>query len=143
MHGGSKADQVHVAADLLVALCELAADRDPTPISVPLAVTKAPELDVDLPPDTPVFTHFYLPGAGHSVRAVFGVDLGTPSRASPGIFLSHPDGRPAVTRRDELREVVLVAVPPWTTDDITAFDRGGRRRALRPVDVSLPEETPP
>ncbi|NIS36997.1 MAG: hypothetical protein GWN07_39190, partial [Actinobacteria bacterium] len=66
-----------------------------------------------LPTDGPVFTHLYLPEAGRSVRAVFGVDLGTPSGASPGVFLSHPTGPPELTRRDELREVALVAVPPW------------------------------
>lgn len=134
---------VYVATDLLEALCELAADRDPDRFSVPLAVTPAEELDVELGDDEAVFTHFYLPDTGRSVRAVFGMDLGTPSGATPGIFLAHPDGRRALTRRDDLREVVLVAVPPWTLEDVTAYDRRGRRRPLRSLDLALPEESPP
>lgn len=136
-------DPVHVAADLLEALCELAADRDPDWFSVPLAVTPAADLAVDLPDEVPVFTHFYLPETGQSVRAVFGVDLGTPSATTPGIFLSHPDGRRAVSRRDDLREVVLVAVPPWAPEEVSAYDRRGRRRPLRRLDIALPEESPP
>lgn len=143
VHATDDTESVHVAEDLLEVLCELAADRDPDRLSVPLAVTPATELDLELADDVPVFTHFYLPETGRSVRAVFGVDLGTPSRTTPGIFLSHPDGRREVTRRDDLREVVLVAVPPWTSDDVTAYDRRGRRRPLNRLDVTLPEETPP
>lgn len=134
---------VAVAADLLDALCALAADREPTPIAVPLAITPATDLDVDLAPETPVFTHFYLPDSGRSVRAVFGVDLGTPARTTPGIFLSHPDGRRSVSKHDDLREVVLVTVPPWEPAEVVAFDRRGRRRPLRRLDVTIPEETPP
>lgn len=138
-----ESEPVHVAADLLEALCELAADRDPEAVTVPLAVTPASELDGSVTADGPVFTHFYLPETGRSVRAVFGVDLGTPSGTTPGIFLSHPDGRRELTKRDELREVVLVAVPPWDPSAVVAFDRRGRRRPLRSVDVALPEESPP
>ncbi len=136
-------EPVYVAADLLVALCELAADRDPDAVSVPLSTTAAAELDVGLPGGAGVFTHFYLPETGRSVRAVFGVDLATPSRTSPGIFISHPDGRRDVSRRDDLREVVLVAVPPWEPADVAAFDRRGRPRQLSRLDVTPPEESPP
>lgn len=139
----SAGEPVFVAADLLEALCELAADRDPDAVSVPLAVTLAAELDDAAPAEGPVFTHFYLPDTGRSVRAVFGVDLGTPSGATPGIFLSHPDGRRELTKRDELREVVFIAVPPWNPSAVVAFDRRGRRRPLRSVDVAVPEESPP
>lgn len=143
MAAPGEAAAVHVATDLVEALCKFAADRDPDPVSVPLGVTPAAELDDEAGGKGPVFTHFYLPDAGRSVRAVFGVDLGTPSGASPGIFLSHPDGRREVSRRDDLREVVLVAVPPWEPDDVVAFDRRGRRRPLQRHDLTLPEESPP
>jgi hypothetical protein len=136
-------EPVYVATDLLEGLCQLAADREPDALSVPLAVTPAAELDGASESEGPVFTHFYLPEAGRSVRAVFGVDLGTPSGTTPGIFVSHPDGRREVTKRDELREVVLVAVPPWEPSAVVAFDRRGRRRPLRSVDVAVPEESPP
>ncbi|MFB6353838.1 MAG: hypothetical protein ABEJ92_07100 [Halobacteriales archaeon] len=134
---------VYVAAALLEALCDLAAERDPEPVSVPLGVTSAGSLDPEQDIEGPVFTHFYLPEAGRSVRAVFGVDLGTPSGASPGLFRSHPDGRLGVSKRDDLREVVFVAVPPWGPDDVAAFDRRGRRRPFERLDVTLPEESPP
>ena len=137
------AEPVYVAADLLEGLCELAADRDPDAVSVPLAVTMAADIDDSHPAEGPVFTHFYLPEAGESVRAVFGVDLGTPSGTTPGIFLSHPDGRRELTKRDELREVVLVAIPPWEPSSVVAFDRRGRRRPLRSLDVAVPEESTP
>lgn len=136
-------ETAYVAADLLEALCELAADREPDPATVPLGVTPAEELGVDLPDGVGVFTHLYLPEAGRSVRAVFGVDLGTPAGRTPGLFLAHPDGRREVTREDDLREVVLVAVPPWEPEAVVAFDRRGRRRRLERLDVTLPEEGPP
>lgn len=143
MDGPDEVDPVYVAADLVEVLCELAADRDPDRVVVPLGATPAADLELPLPDDAAVFTHFYLPDTGRSVRAVFGVDLATPSGASPALFLSHPDGRQGVSRRDDLREVVLVGVPPWDVEDVAAFDRHGRRRPLEQVAVSLPEETPP
>ena len=133
----------YVAADLLAVLCDLAADREPEALTVPLGVTPGAEVDADLPAGAAVFTHLYLPAAGRSVRAVFGVDLGTPAGRTPGVFLAHPDGRLEVTREDDLREVVLVAVPPWDPGDVVAFDRRGRRRRLERLDVELPEEAPP
>lgn len=140
---GADAMPVSVAAALLDVLCELAADREPDRLAVPLAVTPADELEGAVPADGPVFTHFYLPGTGRSVQAVFGMDLGVPSGATPGIFLAHPDGQRALTKRDELREVALVAVPPWDPGAVVAFDRRGRRRPLERLDVAVPEETPP
>lgn len=136
-------EPVYVAEDLLAGLCEFAADRDPDSVSVPLATTAAVDLDVDLDETARVFTHFYLPDAGRSVRAVFGVDLGTPAGETPGLFLSHPDGRLEISRRDDLREVVFVAVPDWEPAEVAAFDRRGRRRPLHVVSVAVPEESPP
>ena len=137
------AEPVHVASDLLDALCEMAADREPSAVTVPLGVTPADELEDGPATDGPVFTHLYLPEAGRSVRAVFGVDLGTPSGASPGVFLSHPDGRAGLSKRDELREVAFVAVPPWSPAEVRAYDRRGRRRPIEALDVALPERRPP
>lgn len=139
----SAGDAVYVAADLLEALCELAAERDPDRVSVPLGVTSSDQLEGAEPVDGAVFTHFYLPDTGRSVRAVFGVDLGTPSGSTPGIFLGHPDGRRELTKRDELRQVCFVAVPPWEPTEVEAFDRRGRRRPLQVLDVTIPEESIP
>ena len=134
---------VAVATDLLEVLCELAADRDPESLTVPLGVSPVAEFDVSNLETDVVFTHFYLPETGRSVRAVFGIDLGTPSGATPGIFLAHPDGRQELTKRDELREVSFVAVPPWEPEAVLAFDRRGHRRPLHVLDITLPEESLP
>jgi hypothetical protein len=136
-------EAVYVAADLLEALCELAAKRDPDRVSVPLGVTPPDRLEEAEPADGPVFTHFYLPDTGRSVRAVFGVDLGTPSGSTPGIFHGHADGRRELTKRDELRQVCFVAVPPWEPTEVVAIDRRGRRRPLHVLDVTVPEESVP
>lgn len=136
-------EPVLVAEDLIQVLCELAADRDPDAVSVPLGVTPADEIEETDAVTGPVFTHFYLPETGRSVRAVFGVDLGTPSGSTPGIFLAHPDGRQELTKRDELREVCFLAVPPWRPTEVVAVDRRGSRRPLRTLDVTLPEESVP
>lgn len=128
---------VYATAGLLGALLELAGDRDPRSITVSLAVTAADELDVDLPGDATVYTDFYLPDAGGSVQAVFGMDLGTPS--GQGRFVSHPDGTLRLTPTDDLHEVVFVAVPPYETESVAAFERSGRRLALEVVDVDPPE----
>ena len=131
---------VYLTRGLLDVLLETASDREPDRVTVGLAVTPAGEFDgLDLPAETPVFTHLYLPDAGRSVSAVFGVDLGTP----PGLFLSHPDGSYDLTRRDDLREVVLVAIPPWRADAVAAFGRDGRRRELVVLDAEPPVESPP
>lgn len=123
-------------------LLETAAEREPDRVTVGLAVTPAGDIEgLDLPPETPVFTHFYLPDAGRSVTAVFGVDLATPPGRTPGLFVSHPDGSYDLTRRDDLREVVFVAIPPWNS--VVAFGRDGRRREVDVVDAEPPVESPP
>ncbi|SHH53543.1 hypothetical protein SAMN05443636_2821 [Halobaculum gomorrense] len=141
--GTSRADPapVHITADLLSLLCERAADADPDEENVVLDATAAGDL-IDAPggldPSTPVLTHFYFPGAGGSVSAVFGMDLGRP--AGRARFLSHPRGDRRLTEEDDLAAVVLVAVPPFERGDVTAYDRRGRRRELVVVDAYPPEE---
>jgi proteasome lid subunit RPN8/RPN11 len=135
---------VHVTRGLLDLLLEKAADRDPNEITIELAVTPAGEFeDLDLPAETPVFTTFYLPDAGRSIEAVFGSNLATPSGEAPGLFVSHPDGSQSVSRTDDLREIVFVAVPPWKRDSVAAFGRDGRRRNLEALDAEPPRESLP
>jgi len=135
---------VHVTRGLLDILLEKAADRDPGTVTIELAVTPAGEFeDLDLPADTPVFTTFYLPGVGRSIEAVFGSNLATPSGEAPGLFVSHPEGRLALSQTDDLREVVFVAIPPWDRDSIAAFGRDGRRRELDILDAEPPQESLP
>lgn len=134
---------VYVTRGLLDALLELARDRTPGGVTVSIATTSADELgadvDLDLDPETPVFTDLYLPGAGQSISAVFGMDLGTPH--ADGRFLSHPDGYLGLAQSDDLHEVVLVAVPPYDRSSVAAFDRRGTRLALDVLDVEPPQET--
>ena len=130
---------VHATAGLLDALLEIAAERDPQGVTVALATTPAGELDCELPATTPVFTDLYLPDTGNSVRAVFGMDLGTPG--SQGRFVSHPLGDPGLSRTDDLHEVVLIAIPPYERDCVRAFDRSGRRLELDVLDVEPPDVT--
>lgn len=131
---------IHATRGLFDALVSMASDRDPRRMTVSLTTTPAGELpEAGLDADEPVFTDFYLPDAGRSVSAVFGMDLGTP--AAQGRFVSHPEGPLAVTREDDLHEVVFVAVPPYETDSVAAFDRAGRRLKLRVLDVEPPEVT--
>lgn len=135
---------VHVTRSLLEVLLEAASEAEPEGVTYGLAITAAGAFDdLDLPQGTPVFTHLYLPDAGRSVSAVFGVDLGTPPGRTPGLFVSHPDGNPDVARTDDLREVVLVAVPPWDDESVAAYGRDGRRRRLHRVDAEPPSETLP
>ncbi len=130
---------VYITRGLLTALLELGGDRDPRSVTVSLAVTPAPDLDVDLPSSASVFTDMYLPGTGDSVAAVFGMDLSTPEAA--GRFVTHPDGPLALTKRDDLHEVVFVAVPPYDDDCVGAFDRGGERLPVDVLDVAPPHGT--
>lgn len=134
-------DRRYATEGLVEYLLEYASDRDPDPVTVSLDVTPAGELGVDeLPAETPVFTHFYVPQAGSSVNFVFGVDLGTPPGQTKGRFVSHPSGELDVSRTDDLHAVVFVAVPPWDRDSLAVFDRSGRRLELEVLDVEPPEE---
>ncbi|MFC6962106.1 hypothetical protein [Halocatena marina] len=131
---------MYITRGLVSVLLDFARERDPDPISIGLTVTRAEELTGDadsLASDTPVFTHFYLPEAGQSVNAVFGVDLGTPR--TQGRFISHPDGHRDLRRTDDLHEVVFVAIPPWS--EITAFDRSGQQLSVTTLDAEPPVES--
>jgi hypothetical protein len=133
---------VHITEGLADTLLRFAKERDPEGVTVGVAVTPAEQLDgTSLSAETPVFTHFYMPETGDSVRAVFGVDLGTPAGQTQGRFVSHPDGMLGVSKRDDLHEVVFVAVPPWERENLAAFDRRGDRRELVVVDAEPPEES--
>lgn len=127
---------VHITRGLLEAILEVAEDRDPSSVTIALAVTPAGEFDADLDPETPVYTDMYLPNTGESVAAVFGMDLSTPGAA--GRFVSHPDGTLALTKTDDLHEVVFVGVPPYDPDCVAAFDRSGRVVAFDVVDAEPP-----
>lgn len=132
---------VYITADLLSLLVERAADADPNEENVVLDATPGGELvdgPADLDPSTPVLTHFYFPAAAGSVSAVFGMDLGRPPGRAR--FLSHPRGDRRLTEEDDLAATVLVAVPPYGSEDVTAYDRRGRRRELIVVDAHPPEE---
>lgn len=138
---------MYATEGLIEVLIEFAEDRDPQQANVPIAATPAGELQgVDsqlarLDPETPVLTHFYLPDAAGSVNAVFGVDLGTPSGGAQARFVSHPTGPRAVTKTDDLAGIVLIAVPPWDPETVTAFDRSGSRLTLTQLDAEPPVET--
>ena len=134
---------LYVTRGLVTTLLRLAGEREPDGTTIPLAVTRAGDLpDADLDPETPVFTHFYMPGSGGSVSAVFGVDLGTPAGQTQGRFVSHPQGDLRLSQRDDLHEVVFVAVPPWKEESLAAFDRSGREQDFTVLDVEPPEERP-
>lgn len=127
---------------LVDTLLRLAEQKDPDSTTIPLAVTEAAGLpDADIPGDTPVFTHFYMSNEGDALNAVFGVDLNTPVGQTPGMFVSHPRGDLRVSKRDDLREVVFVAVPPWDTESVRAFGRDGQQKDLSILDVEPPEES--
>jgi hypothetical protein len=133
---------VYVTRGLVDVLLDLASNADPDELTTGVSVSPAGDLEgaVDLPPETPVFTDFFLPDPGNAVNAVFGVNLSTPARQTQGRFVSHPVGELAVTRHDDLAEVVFVAVPPWESDEgsFGAFDRSGRRKPLEIVDATPP-----
>jgi hypothetical protein len=133
---------VYATRGLIQALCELASEAEPESVTISLAVTQAGEFTTSIPPETPVFTHFYFPEAGRSLSAVFGMDLGTPAGQTQGRFVSHPNGRLELTRTDDLHGVVFVAVPPWEADDIAAFSRNGLKKPLELIDAEPPTEFP-
>ncbi|ARS90680.1 hypothetical protein [Natrarchaeobaculum aegyptiacum] len=137
---------VYITRALVEVLCNLASDAEPNQVTTGVSVSPARYLEGawDLPPETPVFTDFYFPTDRNSVNAVFGVDLATPARSAEGRFVSHPTGELQVTKRDDLSQVIFVAVPPWTSDgaSFAAFDRFGSRRELEIVDAAPPELSP-
>lgn len=138
---------VYATRPLVQALLEYARDREPDPVSVALGSRPAGELEPDdgagvepdsIPVDTGVFADFTFPGAGGAVNFVFGVDLGRPAGTAQGRFVSHPDGNPELSSSDDLASRVLVAIPPWTLDDVRAYDRNGGRESLAVVAASAP-----
>ncbi|WP_435347050.1 hypothetical protein [Haloarchaeobius sp. HRN-SO-5] len=133
---------IYLTRGLLETLLDFAREADPEDVTLSLAATAAGDLDgqLDVPPETPVFTDFYMPDAGGSVSAVFGVDLGTPPGQTHGRFVSHATGELAVSREDDLHAVVIVAAPPWGADNVAAFDRAGRRQELEVVDAVPPDQ---
>ncbi|WP_137286743.1 MPN domain-containing protein [Halorussus salinisoli] len=134
---------VYVTRGLVSVLLDFAADAEPDEVTVSLAVTPAGELEgiEDVPPDVPVFTHFYPPDAGKSLTAVFGVDLSVPAGQTQGRFVSHPRGNLEVAKTDDLHEAILVAVPPWEESSLAVFDRSGRKQPLEVVDAEPPTES--
>jgi proteasome lid subunit RPN8/RPN11 len=132
---------MYATRGLVEALLDLARESEPEAVTIALATTPAGEFASQLPPETPVFTHFYFPAAGRSLSAVFGMDLGTPAGQTQGRFVSHPQGKLALSRTDDLHGVVFVAVPPWGTDEIAVFSRDGIERSLELVDAEPPVES--
>jgi len=134
-------EPIYATEGLVDVLLEQAAERAPDSVTISLSVTPAGDFSgLDLPAETPVFTHLYLPDAGSSVNFVFGVDLGTPAGQTQGRFVSHPDGRLEPAQSDDFHAVVFVAVPPWDRDSIAVFDRDSTPRDLHLLDVEPPEE---
>ncbi|WP_436344884.1 hypothetical protein [Natronorubrum sp. FCH18a] len=136
---------VYITRALVDVLLDLASDADPDRVTTGVSITSAAELAgaSGLPPETPVFTDFFLPDPGNAVNAVFGVDLSTPARQAQGQFVSHPVRELEVTKRDDLAEVIFVAVPPWELDErsFAAFDRRGERRPLEIIDARPPDQS--
>lgn len=133
---------IHITRGLVETLLRLAEEADPDSRTIPLAVTRACDLpEADLPDETPVFTHFYMSSKGDTLNAIFGVDMKTPAAQTPGIFVSHPIGELKVTKKDDLREIIFVSVPPWSIDSFKAFNRKGYVQELSILDVEPPEET--
>ncbi|ADQ67292.1 hypothetical protein GL213_08590 [Halogeometricum borinquense] len=134
---------VFITRGLHDALLDMASDAEPERVTVVLAATPAEafEDDLDVDPETPVLTHFYLPDAGKSVRAVFGVDLGTPAGRGRARFVSHPQGPDEPTREDDFAAAILVAVPPWDESSVSAFDRSGKQLSLDVVEAEPPTES--
>lgn len=133
---------IYITRGLVETLLRFGSEKDPDPTTIPLAVTRAGELpDAELADDTPVFTHFYMPSAGDALNAVFGVNLTNPAGQTPGVFVSHPRGDLQVSKRDELREVIFVAVPPWEERSLRAFGRRGDAREYTILEIEPPEES--
>lgn len=130
---------VHITEGLLDVLLEIAADADPQETTLHLGITPADELGIEgLNADIPVFSDLYLPNTGHSIEAVFGMNVSVPPGRSPGIFVSHPTGPLDIRSTDEFAERIIVAVPPWTPGDVAVFDRRGREIPMQLHAVSEP-----
>jgi hypothetical protein len=134
---------VYITRGLLDVLLDMSESREPERVTVVLDATPAGDFDsdLDLDPETPVLTTFYLPDAGRSVNAVFGVDLGTPAGRGRARFVSHPRGPPRPTREDDFASVLLVAVAPWDAESVRAFGRSGRGLDLTVVEADPPAES--
>lgn len=133
---------VYITRALLTVLLEHAGEEGPSGVSVPLGATDVREFeaDLDFDDDTPILSHFYMPDAGKSVSWVFGVDLGTPPGSSKARFVSRSEDDVGLPESDDLAAIMLVAVPPWNEDSVTAFDRDGNELPLTIVDAEPPEE---
>lgn len=133
---------VHITSALLDVLLDMSEAAEPDSVSVLLTPTPADAFDValDLDAETPVLTHFYLPDAGKSVTAVFGLDLSTPAGRGRARFHAHPQGPRTPTKRDDFAAAVLVAVPPWNRAGVRAYDRTGERLDIEVVEAEPPEE---
>jgi proteasome lid subunit RPN8/RPN11 len=134
---------VFITRGLRDALLDMASEAEPERVTVVLATTPAGEFEeeLDVASETPVLSHFYMPEAGQSVRAVFGMDLGTPAGRGRAKFVSHPQGPAEPTREDDFAAAVLVAVPPWDAESVAAFDRSGKRLSLDVLDADPPQES--
>ncbi|WP_435194736.1 hypothetical protein [Natronomonas sp. EA1] len=129
---------VYVTRGLVTALLEFAGEADPESVALALATTPASDLpEADLDPEASVFTDFYLPDAGRSVNAVFGMDLGRPN--TDGRFVSHPQGKLELVQTDDFAAVIFVAIPPYDESSLAAFGRSGRRLPLEVLDIEPPE----
>lgn len=129
---------------LIDGLLDIATRREPTKVTVDLAVTKGSKFDAGtIPAELPIFSHYYVPGVARSASDVFGMNLTVPPGATHGRFVSHPMQNPELTTKDSLHEVVFLAVPPWTREDIRVFDRSGRRQPLQLIDAEPPVESLP
>ena len=146
---------IYVTRPLLSVLLELAADAEPNQANVQIVASAAGDLEglppedsvatarsgrlADLDPATPIYSDFYFPDVGNALDFVFGVDLGTPAGQSHGRFLSHPDGNPDLSIRDDLHATVLVAVPPWRPENVAVYDRDSTRRDMEIVEAGTPD----
>lgn len=134
--------RIYITEGLVKALLEIASRQDPQPVAIDLGATKAKEyneISDKLDGETLVLTDMYMPTDQQSVSAVFGMDISTPVGRTYGRFVSHPDGTLDLTTKDNLHEIVIVAVPPWNQKQIKAFDRRGRAMEMEMLDVDLSE----
>lgn len=133
----------YITRGLTTALLEFAEEAEPERFGAGLGTTRASEFESELglPPDTPIFTHFYHPDAGKSVSAVFGMDFSTPVGRTEGQFVSHPQGELKVELTDDLHATMFVAVPPWGVERLAVFGRRGDRQPLEIVEAEPPVET--